>query len=61
MGCSVPQDRRLLWPYPSFCTPPGGLMIMSAWSCACAPAAVDASVISRKTADLKFWSDFGAK
>ena len=39
MGCSVPQDRRLLWPYPSFCTPPGGLMIMSAWSCACAPAA----------------------
>jgi hypothetical protein len=39
MGCSVPQDRRLLWPYPSFCTPPRGLMIISAWSCACAPAA----------------------
>jgi hypothetical protein len=25
------------------------------------PFFVDASVISRKTADLKFWSDFGAK
>lgn len=25
MGCSVPQDPRLRWPYPSFCTPPSGL------------------------------------
>lgn len=39
VGCIVPQDRRLLWPYPSFCTPPSGLLIMSAWPCAFAPAA----------------------
>lgn len=38
-GCIVPQDRRLLWPYPSFCPPPGSLFVMSAWSYACAPAA----------------------
>jgi hypothetical protein len=38
-GCIVPQDPRLLWPYPSFCPPPDSLLIMSAWSYACAPAA----------------------
>jgi hypothetical protein len=30
-GFVVPQDRRLLWPYPSFCSLPFGLVFMSAW------------------------------
>jgi hypothetical protein len=34
-GCSVPRDLRLLWPYPSLCLPPNGLMLISAWPCAC--------------------------
>jgi hypothetical protein len=46
MGCIVPQDRRLLWPYPSCCAPPSGLMIMSAWPCAFAPAAERSPIYS---------------
>jgi len=37
-GCIVPPDPRLLWPYPRLCSPPSGLMFMSAWPCALAPA-----------------------
>jgi hypothetical protein len=37
-GCIVPQDLRLLWPYPRLCPPPKGLILISAWPCALAPA-----------------------